>query len=282
MPSPRTAPAPLPEPAPDRGTARRRRTLYGVIHLPPMPGTPFHAPGSLSAAVDDAVRAAEALRDGGADGALLQTVDRVYSTGDESDPARVAAMTRYVTRVADAVGADFELGVQIMRHAVSASLAVAKVTGSAFVRADAVVGATLSTHGRVEPDPLRIMAYRRAIDAFDVQLIADVDSMHFSWESGTETPGGVARRALHVGADAICVAHPDETAALAKIEDIRRRVPRARVILGGFVTHDNAARLLADADGAFVSSCLTVDDGSGRIDADRVRRLVELVRDGER
>ncbi|MFE4857460.1 BtpA/SgcQ family protein [Streptomyces sp. NPDC056670] len=282
--SPRTTTAPQPSGrgAPDGRGTPRSRTLYGVIHLPPMPGTPFHTAGSLSAAVDDAVRDAEALREGGADGALLQTVDRVYSTGDESDPARVAAMTKYVMRVADAVGTGFDIGVQIMRHAVSASLAVAKVADAAFVRADAVVGATLSTHGRVEPDPLRIMAYRRALDAFGVELIADVDSMHYRWEDGTETAGGVARRALHVGADAVCVAHPDETAALVSIADIRRRAPEARVFVGGFVTHGNAARLLADADGAFVSGCLTAGDGSGRMDAGRVRRLVELVRDGGR
>ncbi|MCC3769508.1 BtpA/SgcQ family protein [Streptomyces sp. UNOC14_S4] len=271
-------------PSPESATAAdgiaAGRTLYGVLHLPPMPGTPFHVPGSLSAAIDDAVRDAEALRDGGADGALLQTVDRVYSTEDEADPARVAAMTRYVTRVADAVGDGFPLGVQIMRHAVSASLAVAKVTGAAFVRADAIVGATLSTHGRVAPDPLRIMGYRRALDAFDVQLIADVDSMHFSWEGGTETTGGVARRALFVGADAVCVAHPDEATALARIADVRDRVPEARIMLGGFLTHENAARLLADADGAFVSGCLTAPDG--RVVTDRVRRLADTVREGRR
>ncbi|WP_078901117.1 BtpA/SgcQ family protein [Actinacidiphila yeochonensis] len=264
---------------------RRHRKLYGVVHLPPLPGTPFHVPGSLAAAVDDAVRDAEALCEGGADGVLLQTVDRVYSVEDEADPARTAAMTLCASRVADATADGFELGVQIMRHAVRASLAVAKVVGASFVRADAIVGATLSTHGWVRPDPLEIMAYRRAIDAFDVRLIADVDSMHFRWAGEGETTGGVARRAELVGADAVCVAHPDEDATLAKIADIRARSPRATVMLGGFVTHGNAARLLADADGAFVSGCLTTRGGGGpdgRVDVGSVRRLARVVHGGSR
>ena len=36
---------------------------------------------------------------------------------------------------------------------------------------DGIVGATLSTHGLVQPDPLRIMTYRRAIDAFGVACV---------------------------------------------------------------------------------------------------------------
>lgn len=258
----------------------RGKVLYGVIHLAPLLGTPFHRPGSWQSTVDDAVRAAEALREGGADGALLQTVDRVYSTEDEADPARVAAMTLCASRVADAVGPEFRLGVQIMRHAVRASLAVAKTVGAAFIRADAVVGSTLSTHGWVHPDPLAIMTYRRALDAFDIDLIADIDSMHFRWAGPGETTGGVAHRAAQVGADAVCVAHPDEKTTLAKIEDVRERAPHCRVMLGGFVTHDNAARLLADVEGAFVSGCLTVPDDGDRIDVGRVLRLADIVHGG--
>ncbi|MET7607954.1 BtpA/SgcQ family protein [Streptomyces avermitilis] len=274
--------APGTDPAPAAAPRSSRKRLYGVIHLPPLPGTPFHVPGSLPDILDGAVRAAVTLREGGADGALLQTVDRVYGVEDESDPARVAAMALCATRAADAVGEGFDFGVQIMRHAVRASLAVAKVTGAAFVRADALVGATLSTHGWVRPDSLRIMEYRRALDAFGVELIADIDSMHFRWADVEETTGGVARRALQVGADAVCVAHPDPEATLAKIEDVRNRAPEARVVLGGFITHENAGRLLTDADGAFVSGCLTARDGSGRFDLDRVRALVDTVHGGGR
>ena len=265
------------DPRPGDYRVPSRKDLFGVVHLAPLPGTPFARPGALPETVDAAVRAAVALREGGADGALLQTVDRVYSVEDEADPARVAAMTLCAARVADAVGPGFALGVQIMRHAVRASLAVAKVAGASFVRADALVGATLSTHGWVRPDPLTIMSYRRALDAFDIRLVVDIDSMHYQWAGPDETTGGVAKRAMLAGADAVCIAHPDEAVALAKIADSRQRAPQAPVLVGGFVNHGNAARLLADADGAFVSGCLADPEDPTRVDVDRVRRLAGAV-----
>jgi hypothetical protein len=166
-----------------------------------------------------------------------------------------------------------------MRGAVSASLGVAKVAGGSFVRAGALVGRTQSTHGLVAPEPLRIMEYRRRLDAFDVRIIADVDSMHFTWD-GDESTGGVAKRAAHVGADAVCIAHPDLDATIGKVADVRRRAPGVPVYLGGFLDHENAANLAPLVDGAFVSGCL-LDAATGRVDVERVRRLVEIVRRGE-
>jgi uncharacterized protein len=259
----------------DRGKTDGK-TLYGVVHLPPLPGTPFYANGSLPRIINDAVHAASAMQDGGADGVLLQTVDRVYSVADEADPARIAAMTLCAKAVIDAVGEGFDVGVQIMRHAVSASLAIAKIVGATFVRADAIVGATMSTHGLVRPDPLQIMTYRRSIDAFDVQLIVDIDSMHFQWEGPAERTSGVARRAILVGADAVCVANPDDDLSIEKLTDVRKTSPSSRIFVGGFVTHTNAERLLAAADGAFVSGCLMEVKNPTQVDRQRVRQLADI------
>src|SRR4051794_17496790 len=115
-----------------------------MVHLDPLPGTPFFADGSFDATLDRAVTSAVALRDGGADGCLIQTVDRVYSVDDKSDPARTAAMALITRAVVDATGAAFDVGVQLMRNAVKASLGVATVAGARFVRVGALVGATLS------------------------------------------------------------------------------------------------------------------------------------------
>ena len=215
------------------------KTLYGVIHVPPLPGTPFYRSGSFSESKAHVSAQASQMREGGLDGVLLQTADRVYSVDDNSDPARVAAMTLLAQQIVTATEPGFAVGVQIMRHAVSASLAVAKLTGSAFVRVDALVGATLSTQGWVTPDPLSIMAYRRTLEAVDIAVIADIDSMHFRWPDARESTGGVARRAVNVGADAVCIADPDEDATLRKIADVRRSAPGAQVFLGGHVTVGN-------------------------------------------
>ncbi|MFD9389288.1 BtpA/SgcQ family protein [Streptomyces sp. NPDC060000] len=257
------------------------KLVLGMVHLAPLPGTPFHETGTLPRILDTAVASARALYEGGADGCLIQTVDRVYSVADESDPARTVAMGLITRAVADATGERFRVGVQLMRNASKASLAVARVAGGDFIRAGALVGQTLTAHGMVRPDPLEVMTYRRSIGAEGVGVVADVDSMHFRWFGGDKTTAEVARAARNAGADAVSLSHPDERTALEMIASVRDAAPGLPVILAGHTNHDNAARLLAAADGAFVGTCLESGGWGGTIDVDRVRRYVDIVRGAE-
>ncbi|GGS10300.1 phosphorybosylanthranilate isomerase [Streptomyces nojiriensis] len=254
------------------------KTVIGVIHLQPLPGTPFHRDGTLEETVDIAVRSAVALEHGGADGCLIQTADRVYSVADESDSARTIAMGLVTDAVVRATGDGFQVGVQMMRNAVSASLAVAKVCGGSFVRIGAMVGMTLSPHGMVTPDPLRFMEYRRKISAQHIAVVADVDSMHFSWFGGGKTTAEVAKAARIAGADAVSLCHADDDVTLHMIDSVRAIAPHVPVVLAGGTHHGNAARLLAAADGAFVGSCLEREGWGTEIDAARVDAYMDIVR----
>ncbi|GGZ70917.1 BtpA/SgcQ family protein [Streptomyces echinoruber] len=261
-----------------------RRTVIGMIHLQPLPGTPFHEEGAFREILDRAVASALALQRGGADGCLVQTVDRVYSADDVCDPARAVAIGLITDAVARATAErdGFHVGVQIMRNALSASLAVAKVAGGSFIRAGALVGQTLTPHGMVTAAPLAVAEYRRRINAQGVGIVADVDSMHFRWYGGGKTTGEVARAARTMGADAVAVGDPDEARTHEMVASVRRSAPGLPVILAGHTDHDNAERLLADADGAFVGTCLEDGGWGGRIDEDRVRAYVDVVRSLEK
>lgn len=259
-------------------TLGSRKVVLGMVHLRPLPGTPLHEEGTFSQILDVAVESARALDEGGADGCLVQTVDRAYSVGDDSDPARTTAMGLITSAIVAATRPDFQVGVQLMRNALKASLAVAKVAGGGYIRAGALVGATLTTHGLVQADPLAVMEYRAKINAQRVKVITDVDSMHFTWFGEPKPTGDVARAARQVGADAVAVGHPDEDTTLAMIASVRKVAPQLPVILAGYTNHDNAARLLAAADGAFVGTCLEVGGWGGQIDADRVKAYVDIVR----
>jgi uncharacterized protein len=254
------------------------RLVLGMIHLPPLPGTPWHEPGSLPAILEGAADDALTLRDAGADGCLIQTVDRLYSSQDEADPARVAAITLATATVKEAAGKHFEVGVQLMRNAVRASLAVAAVAGGSFVRATAIVGATLTPHGFVQADPLSVMTYRKAIDAGEIAIVADVWTDHFSWFGGGRPVGEVARLAAGVGASAVAVSDRDVSAVLDIVAAVRDTAPSVPVILAAHTRHDTVPRLLPAVDGVMVGSCIKRTDGSGRIDRDLARRYVAAVR----
>ena len=259
-------------------TLGKRKVVLGMVHLPPLPGTPFHDEGSFERTLEVAVASARALAEGGADGCLVQTVDRVYASGEESDPARTTAMGLIVNAIVAATGNRFQIGVQLMANALKASLAVAKVAGGSYIRAGALVGATLTPHGLVEAHPLEVMDYRAKIGAQQIKVIAEVESMHFRWFGGDRSVAQVARAAHSAGADAVSLGHPDEDTTLQMIAAVRETVPGLPVILAGYTNHGNAARLLAAADGAYVGTCLERDGWGGQIDPERVRAYVEIVR----
>jgi hypothetical protein len=83
--------------------------------------------------------------------------------------------------------------------------------------------------------------------------------------------------AARVGADAVEVAHPDEATNARLVREIKQAMPRLPVILGGYTTHDNVSRRLAEADGVFVGACLKPDRWDGRVDIERVRAYVNRV-----
>ncbi|MGW4410800.1 BtpA/SgcQ family protein [Nonomuraea sp. NPDC004702] len=158
----------------------RGKLVLGMIHLPPLPGTPFYDGGGVEPIVERAAASARALVEGGADGCLIQTVDRMYAAGTDSDPARIAAMALITRAVVEMAGPGFRVGAQLMRNAVQASLAVTQVAGGHFTRVGALVGATMTAGGLVQGDPLAVADYRNKIGAQVIALIAEVAPMRFS------------------------------------------------------------------------------------------------------
>lgn len=254
----------------------KKKVILGLVHLLPLPGTPFYEDGNMEKTLDKAIADATALYEGGADGCLVQTIDGVYPAGDDADYARVAAMANIVKAVSDATGPEFQIGVQILWNALKPSLAVAKVSGGSFLRCNAFVGSTMTTSGIVEADPVGFHHYRKQIDAQNITLIAEVESMHFKWLGGKPV-AEVARTAARTGAQAVEIAHKDEATNLQMIREIKEVSPDLPVILGGHTNHENAARRLAEADGAFVGTCFETEGWGGRIDIDRVKSYMDIV-----
>ena len=69
-----------------------KKLIIGCIHLLPMPNTPFYTSGDFERSLEKAVKDAAALKNGGADGCIIQPVDRVYTNTDDTDYIRVACM----------------------------------------------------------------------------------------------------------------------------------------------------------------------------------------------
>ncbi len=255
----------------------KKKTIIGMVHLGAMPGTPFYEEGSYEDTFEHALRDAKALAKGGATGCLVQTVERVYPTKDEADYARVVGVGNIVRAIAKETPPEFQIGVQIMTNALQASVAVAKVSGGSFLRCFALVGQSLSPWGMIEANPINFLRYRQRINATNIKLIAEVDGMHFKWHGEEKSVAEVAETAVKAGADAVEVANADEETNLKQIHDIKAAMPNVPVILGGYTNHENVARRLTKADGAFVGSAFEPAGWGTSIDAQSVRDYMEII-----
>jgi uncharacterized protein len=259
-------------------TLGKKKLVIGLIHLYPMPGTPLFEEGNFEKSLDKAVRDSKNLFAGGADGCLIQPVDRIYPSKDEADYARVAGIAAITHAVSQVTGDDFQIGVQFMWNSIRASLAVAKVCGGSFTRCSALVGSTMSPFGLVEADPLSVMNYRAQIKAQDIKMVAEIEGMHFHWFGETKPLSQIAQSASMVGADAVEIAIQDEEKNNQALMEVKKALPNLPIILGGYTNHENAARRLRLADGAFVGTCLEKKGWGGEIDVDKVKEYVEIVR----
>jgi membrane complex biogenesis BtpA family protein len=256
-------------------TLGKEKAFIGMLHLGTMPGTPFYENGSYSATRDAAVEDAVALKEGGATGCLVQTVDRVYSTEDSADPARIAGVANIVQAIHREVGDGFQIGVQIMRNANKASIGVAKVSGGSFVRVGTLIGSSVTPWGTVEANPHDVQAYRRYIDAWDIALIVEIASMHFEWPD--KPLKELAWSATYVGADGVSIGDRDVEKTIGMINEIKEAHPDLPVILAGYTNHGNAAQLMRHADGAYVGSCLEMGGWAGRISKEKVEQYAEII-----
>lgn len=257
---------------------RNNKAIMGLVHLVPLPGTPYYEEGNFEKAMTKALVDVQTLQNGGADGCLIQTVDRIYPAGNRDvDPARLAALSAIVYEVSKIKDDDFQVGVQIMINALEAALAIVKVFHGSFLRCAALTGKMISGSGTVEADPYEFQKYRRYLDAFDVKLIAEVDGMHFKWVNNEKTTFEVAQSARYSGADAVEVADADEEECQRKVMDVKQLKPEIPVVLGGYTNHENVSRRLANADGAFVGTCFEKTGWGSNIDEKLVRDYISLV-----
>ena len=233
-----------------------RKIIIGLVHLKPMPGTPFYQEGDLEASVEKAIFDAKALENGGAHGCLIQTVDRVYPSGDDSDYARVASLALIANEVKKAVGPDFIIGAQIMWNCITPSIAVCKAVGAKFTRCTALIGSTESPYGKVEADPLKVMEYRKKLKMEDLDLIAEISGYHHHIGDGDDM--GLLQlvgSASRIGANAVEIAHPDEEVNNKMAMAIRAAYPDVPIVLGGHTTVENVQSRLRYADAALVGAC---------------------------
>lgn len=254
-----------------------KKTIIGLIHLIPMPGTPFYQEGNIEKCIEKAVKDAQSLVAGGAQGGLIQSSDRIYPSTDDTDYVRVSTLSVIANEVKKVVPSDFIIGVQLMWNCITPSLAVAKAVGADFTRCTALVGSTESMFGKIDANPLKVMEYRKKIGAEKIDMLAEISGYHFKGEYDKSNLLNLARSAMNVGANAIEIVSLDEELNNRMVQDVKGLNPNIPVILGGGTNVENAQRRLKYADGALVGACFEDGNWGGPINPATVEKYMKEV-----
>ncbi len=264
----------------------RRSPLIGMVHLGPLPGSARADESNLIDVLDRAIKDAIALQEGGVDAIMVENFFDAPFAKDHLPPHTIAALTRAVLSVRDAVGPDFPIGVNALRNDARSALAIAHICEAQFVRVNVYVGAAVTDQGIIEGAARTATLYRRELGA-NVAIFADVFVKHAATLGATSgliheasgiTIEDAARDAVERGlADALIVSGA-ATGSVTSAETVRRvagATPGTPVLIGSGFSPDTARELLkAGASGAIVGTYFKQDNRvAAPVERERVQRL---------
>ncbi len=163
-----------------RSSARRPHWV-GVIHLPPLPGSPgaYRLKGGTAQAIEAAgslaVRESVQLAKAGASAIILENFGDVPFFGASAPAETIAAMTLIGAAVKESVR--IPLGINILRNDSIGAFKVAAVIGADFVRANVLVGVSATDQGLLNGNAAEL-ARLRATLAPEIAIWADVQVKH--------------------------------------------------------------------------------------------------------
>ena len=253
------------------------KPVVGVIHLLPLPGSPRWA-GSMKPVLARALREAEALQEGGADGVLVENFGDAPFFPREVPPETVAAMAVVVERVVESVS--LPVGLNVLRNDASAALAVAASTGARFIRVNVHTGSMFTDQGLLEGRAHDTLRLRRALGA-DVLILADVLVKHAVPPPGLSLEAAAADTWERGLADGLILTGRGTGLPVdpEHIQRARQDLPEeAPIWVGSGATPQTASGLLQAADGIIVGSALQKGGrAGGGIAAPWVRAFMEAL-----
>jgi membrane complex biogenesis BtpA family protein len=255
------------------------RPVVGMVHLPPLPGSPRF--GADREALRERARAdARALIEGGADAVLVENFGDAPFYPDDVPKHVVASMTDLTRTVRDAV--DVPVGVNVLRNDAAAAVSIAVATGASFVRVNVHTGARVTDQGVIEGRAHETMRLRDRLGA-DVAVLADLDVKHSApLGSRPDESDSMADTVERGSADGVVVSGgttggapslADVEAAVARRDELGLDTP---VFVGSGVTVETVAEYLDIANGVIVGTALKEGGRTTNpVDPDRVAALVD-------
>ncbi len=251
------------------------KPVIGMIHLPPLPGSPLYDGNGVSSVIDYAIDEARKLEAGGVNGVEIENyLDASYFPGSVG-PELVAAMAVVGHEVRRAV--KLPLGICVLADPM-ASIAVAHVAKAEFIRATVFTEASVDVSGVIFGRPHEILRYRKFLDP-SIKIFADVHIKH----SAPLAPRPIEESAYDAAyflADAVIISgkHTGFPTPTRDVRAVKEVLPDVPVLVGSGLNVDTVEELFRFADGAIVGTSLKVGGKSENpVDPKQVEELVAAV-----
>lgn len=255
--------------------------LIGVIHLPPLPGSPrasrWHPADALRAAGTRAIEEAKALEKAGFGAVILENFGDTPFYGRRVPPETVAALSVISAAVREAVR--IPIGVNVLRNDAGAALSVAAVTGCDFIRVNVLAGVSATDQGLIEGEAATLLRERDRLGA-EVGILADAGVKHARSLSSSDLAVEIEDLALRSGADGVIITGATtgrfaEESTLAAATEAKRK-HGISIWIGSGATSKNIGEIRRREFGVIVGSDLRKGGrAGGPLDATRVKAFVK-------
>lgn len=259
-------------------------SLIGVIHLPPLGGSPGAEGLSTAEAMQRAglvaVREATQLQRAGFEAILIENFGDAPFFKASVPAETVASMAIIAAAVREA--ARIPLGINVLRNAASEALAIAAASGAEFIRVNVLAGVAATDQGWVEGNAALLLRDRARLGV-DVRILADVHVKHARTLSSDDPVHSAEDTLARAGADGLIVSgagtgKPTDPARLEAVAQIARG-HGAPVFVGSGATPHALEGIRRVGAGAIVSSTLRKGGRAGApLDAARIRAFMQAWR----
>jgi uncharacterized protein len=252
----------------------RAKPIIGVVHLPPLIGSPS-SQLSLSEIRARALSDAARLVENEIDGIIIENYGDAPFLPRRVEAHTVAAMAVLTNAVREHCP-QVPIGINVLRNDASSALAIAAVTGAKFVRVNVHTGAMLTDQGLLQGAAHETLRYRSLLQS-DIKVFADVAVKHAALLAPIPLAELAADTFYRGLADALIVtgAATGKGVDLNDLKIVKAAVPEAFVLAGSGVTADTLAEVLQYADGVIVGTSIKRDSVTqNEVDANRVLALI--------
>ncbi len=257
------------------------KPIIGMVHLMPLPGSPAYEGWSMDKIIEEALKDARALVEGGVDGIIVENMwDLPYYSGAKRiPPEEIAAHAVAAREVIKEV--NVPAGITVIHNGGRVALGIAKAAGAKFIRVCLYTGAAIWDTGEFDHgNAADLMRLRKLLHAWDIKFFADIVKKHSVVFPGIDIETHATWTDFYM-ADALIVTGT-MTGRPPTREDVLRAknaAPSRPIIIGSGLNPSNAKELLSIADGAIVGTYFKVKGiTQNPVDIQRVRKLMNIVR----